>query len=183
MAGESVFAPKYAHALASVVASAGLDAALAQAQLKDFAATFAGSRELREVFEDPSIPPDQKLSVLDVLAERLGMMREVRNFIAVMMDHQRLGGLHEILAAYDQVAETNRGVVEAEVTSARELNSEDRVELETQVAKLAGSAVRITYGLDRDLLGGAIVKIGSTVYDGSVRAQLMQMKRSLMTAS
>ena len=183
MAGQSVFAPKYAHAFASVVASAGLDANAAQAQMRDFAETFAGSRELREIFEDPSVPSEQKLSVLDVLAERLGMMREVRNLIAVIMDHQRLPELSEILAAYDQVADTNKGVVEAEVTSARELNGEDRAELETQVAKLAGSAVRITYELDGALLGGAVVKIGSTVYDGSVRAQLEQMKRSLMSAS
>ncbi len=182
MAGQSVFAPKYAHALAEVVASAGLDASAAQAQLKEFSETFAERRELREVFEDPSVPSEQKLSVLDVLAERLGLMREVRNFIAVIMDHQRLGGLNEILAAYDQVAETNKGIVDAEVTSARELNGEDRAELESQVAKLAGSAVRITYGLDGALLGGAVVKIGSTVYDGSVRAQLAQMKRGLMTA-
>ncbi len=183
MAGQSVFAPKYAHAFVSVVASAGLDASAAQAQMKDFATTFAGSRELREIFEDPSVPSEQKLSVLDVLAERLGMMREVRNFIAVIMDHQRLGELAEILAAYDQVADTSKGVVEAEVISARELNGEDRAELETQVARLAGSAVRITYGLDQALLGGAVVKVGSTVYDGSVRAQLEQMKRSLMSAS
>ena len=183
MAGQSVFAPKYAHAFASVVASAGLDASAAQEQMKDFEETFSGSRELREILEDPSVPSEQKLSVLDVLAERLGMMREVRNFIAVIMDHQRLSELQEILTAYDQVADTSKGVVEAEVTSARELNGEDRAALATQVAKLAGSAVRITYGLDGALLGGAIVRIGSTVYDGSVRAQLEQMKRTLISAS
>ena len=183
MAGQSVFAPKYAYAFASVVASAGLDAQAAQVQMKNFAETFAGSRELREIFEDPSVPAEQKLSVLDVLAERLGMMREVRNFIAVIMDHQRLGELAEILAAYDGVADSSKGVTEAEITSARELNGEDRAQLETQVAKLAGSAVRITYDLDGALLGGAVVKIGSTVYDGSVRAQLEQMKRGLMSVS
>ncbi len=119
---------------------------------------------------------------MDALAERLGMMREVRNFIAVIMDHQRLGELTEILAAYDDVADKGKSVKEAEVTSARELNEDDRQELEFEISKLAVSRVRVTYKQDASLLGGAIVKIGSTVYDGSVRAQLENLKQSLVTA-
>ena len=181
MAGE-VFAPKYANAFAAVAASAGLDVAAAQAQMKDFAATLAESRELREILADPSVPSEQKLSVLDALAERFGMMREVRNFLAVIMDHQRLGQLTEILAEYDRVADTRGGIAEAEVTSAHDLNPDDRAALEQQVAKLAGSRVRIEYKQDPALLGGAVIRIGSTVYDGSVRAQFEQMKQALVSA-
>ncbi len=179
---DTVFAPKYAHAFASVAAAAHLDVLAAQQQMKDFAATLAESRELREILADPSVPPDQKLAVLDALAERLTMMREVRNFIAVIMDHQRLGSLNEILTAYDQIADARGGVAEAEVTTARDLNEEDRHALESEVANLAGSRVRVTYSQDPALIGGAIIRIGSTVYDGSVRAQLEQLKQSLVAA-
>ena len=178
----TVFAPKYANAFASVAASAGLDVPAAQQQMRDFAATLNGSRELREILADPSVPNDQKLGVLDVLAERIGMMREVRNFIAVIMDHQRLGELHEILAEYDKVADAQGGVAEASVVSANELNSDDRQALEAQVARLAGSRVRVAYSQDAALLGGAVIRIGSTVYDGSVRGQLEQMKQTLVSA-
>ncbi len=185
MAGQGtveLLAHRYANAFAAVVASSNLDAAAAQEQMKDFADTLNGSHDLREILMNPSIEPAQKLSVVDALAERLGMMREVRNFIAVIMDHQRLGELNEIVSAYDLVADVNKGVTEAEVTSANELNEDDRRQLEAQVARLARTAVRVTYGLDPALLGGAVVKIGSTVYDGSVRTQLEQLKQNLVNA-
>ncbi len=182
MAGNSVFAPKYAHAFASVVSSAGLDARSAKQQMLDFATTLAESKELREVMMDPSIAADQKLAVLDALSERLGMMREVRNFFAVIIDHQRIGDVGEIVDAYSLVADEDSGVAEAEIVSAHELNGDDRATLEAQVVKLAGSQIRVQYKVDSTLLGGAIVKIGSTVYDGSLRAQLDEMKRSLVTA-
>lgn len=182
MAGSTVFALRYANAFASVATSTGMDVAAAQSQMKDFAETLSGSKELREILTDPSVPADQKLSVIDALAERLGMFREVRNFIAVIMDHQRLGELNEILAEYRRVADAGTGVAEAEVTSAHALNDEDRQALEAQVAKLAGSRVRVKYTQDAALLGGAVIKIGSTVYDGSLRAQFEQLKQSLVTA-
>ncbi len=182
MATDSVFAPRYANAFAQVARSKGLDLLAARQQMKDFADTFAGSHDLREVLMDPSIPAEQKLAVLDGIAGRLGMMREVRNFIAIVMDHQRLGELNLLLAAYDQVADEGLGITEAEVATVHELSGEDRTELEAHVAKLAGTRVRVAYRLDSTLLGGAVVKIGSTVYDGSVRTQLEQLKQALVTA-
>jgi F-type H+-transporting ATPase subunit delta len=178
----SVIALRYAHAFASVVASQKLDAEAAQQQLRDFRKTYLGSRELREVMEDPAIPREQKLKVLDAIAGRIGMVPQVRNFIAVIMDHDRLGDLGEILDEYHAVADEDAGLSEAEIVSAHVLSEEDRVSLETQVAKLAGGRIRATYREDPSLLGGAVVKIGSTVYDGSIRAQLERLKQSLVSA-
>jgi F-type H+-transporting ATPase subunit delta len=182
VAGSGVFAPRYAHAFADVVTSKGLDAQAAQGQMQSFAELLAGSHDLREVLENPSIPAEQKLGVIDAIAERLGMMREVRNFIAVIMDHQRLGELKEIIAAYDAVADAGKGVKEVEVTSAHELNKDDRQELEFEISKLVVSRIKVTYGIDSSLIGGAVVKVGSTVYDGSVKTQLEQLKQTLVSA-
>jgi F-type H+-transporting ATPase subunit delta len=178
----SVLSLRYAHAFASVAASSHLDAAAAQQQLDDFSGTLAGSRELREVLMNPSIATDQKLKVLDAIAGRIGMFPQVRNFLAVIMDHQRLDELAEILAEYHAVADEQSNMAEAEITSAHPLNDHDRKELEVEVAKLAGGRVRATYFQDSTLLGGAVVRIGSTVYDGSIRAQLQQLKQKLVNA-
>lgn len=178
----SVLSLRYAHAFASVAASAHLDTAAAQQQLSDFSATLAGSRELREVLMNPSITSEQKLKVLDAIADRIGMFPQVRNFLAVIMDHQRFTELDEILAEYHAVADEQSHMAEAEITSARPLNDHDRAELEAQVEKLAGGRVRATYRQDASLLGGAVVRIGSTVYDGSIRAQLQQLKQKLVNA-
>jgi F-type H+-transporting ATPase subunit delta len=173
---------RYAHALDQVVTAMRLDPAAALQQLRDFAGTLDGSAELREILMDPSIATDQKLKVLDAIAGRIGMSLQVRNFIAVITDHQRLHEMDEILAEYAAVADEQAGVADAEITSAHSLNEEDRSQLEAQVSKLAGGRVRAVYSQDAALLGGVIVKLGSTVYDGSVRGQLQQMKQRLMNA-
>jgi F-type H+-transporting ATPase subunit delta len=178
----SVLSLRYAHAFASVAASAHLDAAAAQRQLGDFSGTLAGSHDLREVLMNPSIANEQKLKVLDAIAGRIGMLPQVRNFIAVIMDHQRLDELDEILNEYHVLADEQSKMAEAEITSARPLNDQDRAELEAQVAKLAGGRVRATYHQDATLLGGAVVRLGSTVYDGSIRGQLQQLKQKLVNA-
>ena len=178
----AVFAPRYATAFAQVVAAKQLDAAAAQQQLSDFAGTLHGSPELHEVLLNPSIAEDQKLRLLDSIAGRIGMFREVRNFVAVIINHQRLGALDEILAEYALVADEGSGIAEADITSAHPLNEDDRATLEAEVAKLAGGRVRASYHEDATLLGGAVVKIGSTIYDGSVKAQLLQLKERLINA-
>jgi F-type H+-transporting ATPase subunit delta len=178
----SVISLRYAHAFASVATSSHLDVAAAQQQLNDFSGTLADSVQLREVLMDPSITSEQKLKVLDAIAGRIGMFPQVRNFIAVIIDHQRLDDLNEILAEYHTAADEQSNTAEAEITSAHPLNDQDRAELEAQVAKLAGGRVRATYLQDSTLLGGAIVRIGSTVYDGSLRAQLQQLKQRLVNA-
>jgi F-type H+-transporting ATPase subunit delta len=137
---------------------------------------------LREVLMNPSISGQQKLKVLDAIAGRIGMFSQVRNFIAVIMDHQRLNELSEIVIEYATVSDEQSGLAEAEITSAHPMNTEDRAELEAQVGKLVNGRVRATYREDASLLGGAIVRVGSTVYDGSIRAQLLQLKKKLVNA-
>jgi F-type H+-transporting ATPase subunit delta len=85
----AVFTLRYAHALEQVVAEKRLDSAAVLQQLKDFAGTFDGSAQLREILMDPSILKEQKLKVLDAIAAKIGMLPQVRNLIAVITDHQR----------------------------------------------------------------------------------------------
>jgi F-type H+-transporting ATPase subunit delta len=175
-------APRYARAFAGVAEAARLDVSAAQQQLRDFADALETSSELREFLANPSVEMATKLKVLDALAERIQMFPQVRNFIAVILEHQRLAELNEILNEFDEVVDENSGAVEARVTSAHPMNQQDRNQMETQIEKLAGARVRATYSEDPSLLGGAVVEIGSTVYDGSIRAQLQQLKQRLVNA-
>lgn len=175
---------RYARALAAVISDQQLDLIAAQGQLNDFANLLAESVELREVLQNPSIPEAQKLKVLDSIAPRLGLSRPIRNFIALITHHQRLHQLPEMITAYAHLADQDTGVAEVEITTARPLDDANRRLLEQQVARLAGEPrVQATYYEDPSLLGGAVVRLGSTVYDGSVRGQLEQMRQRLATAS
>ena len=173
---------RYARALAAVVAEQKLDAAKVQTQLNDFSETLSGSAELREVLENPSIAETQKLKVIDAIAAKLGMSGAVRNFIAVITHHERLNELQTILTAYAALADEESGVADAEIVSAQPLNEASKRLLEDRVSKLTGGQrVRATYSEDASLLGGAVIRIGSTVYDGSIRAQLNQLRQTMVS--
>ena len=173
---------RYAHAFGDVAKANNLDAAKASQQLADFAGTVDGSPELREFLANPSIPAADKLRIIDAITTRIGVYPQVRNFIAVIMKNERIHELNEILTEYATVIDEQTSVSEADVTTARPLNDADRVNLEARIAALAGGPVRATYHQDAALLGGAVVRIGSTVYDGSLQGQLQQMKQRLINA-
>ena len=175
-------APRYARAFADVVQSAHLDVPAVQQQLRDFAEALAVSSELRTFLENPSVEMSQKLKMIDALAPRIGMVSQVLNFIAVILEHQRLAEFHEILKQFDEVVDQKAGAVEARIVSAHPLSQQDRAEIEAQITKLAGARVRASYSEDPNLLGGAIVEIGSMVYDGSIRTQLQQLKQRMVNA-
>lgn len=177
----SIFAARYARAFADVVLEARLNAEEVQSQLNDFAATFSGSKDLRELLLNPSIPAQKRVSILDTVNGRVGCGPQVRNFLAVLIRHERLASLNEILEAYRLEMNRRLLISNAEIVTARPLEDQERAQFEEQVAALAGSRVRATFREDKALMGGAIVRIGSTIYDGSVRGRLERLKERLMS--
>jgi F-type H+-transporting ATPase subunit delta len=174
---------RYARALAAVISDQKLNVVAAQGQLNDFVEMLEASTELREVLENPSLPEPQKLKVLDAIAAKSGMSTTVRNFIAVIAHHQRLHELRSMVEAYAMIADEESGLAEAEIVSAQPLDEKNRKLLEEKISTLTGQQhVHATYSEDATLLGGAVVTVGSTVYDGSIRAQLQQLKARLIAA-
>src|SRR5579864_5578745 len=161
----------YARAFADVVISEGLDAERAAQQLRGIESLLAESKELRRVWENPAVPPGQKRQLLDVIAKRDGLAKPVRNLVAVLIDHRRISFLERIIQQLEQELDARLGFAEAQITSARELGDPEKRVLEAQIGKLTGKKVRAQYGRDASLLGGAVIRIGSTIYDGSVLGQ------------
>jgi F-type H+-transporting ATPase subunit delta len=174
------FASRYARAFADVVASAKLDTAAIDHQLNDFLFAWNESPELRAVFENPAIPAVEKVAVLDKLNAKIGMQKELRNFIAVLIDHDRIAHVKEVAEAYRAELEERQGIRQAEITTARELPDDERAKLLEGVGRLAGAKIHPTFKLDKSILGGTVVRIGSTVYDGSVRGRLERLKETLI---
>jgi F-type H+-transporting ATPase subunit delta len=169
----------YARAFADAVFDGHHDPGKTLQEAQSVAELVAGSKELREVWETPSITAEQKRAVLDAIVARQGISRTVRNFVAVLIDHRRINFLGPIVKQFEQELDQRMGFAEAEITSAHELNQNDRRMLEAQVEKLTGKKVRARYSRDESILGGAIVKIGSTIYDGSVKGQLERIRQAI----
>ncbi len=172
-------ASTYARAFADVILDTHLDADRSIAELRAIASLLAESSDLRRVWENPAIPADQKRRVLDVIAERDGLSKQTRNLVAVLIDHRRIHFLEPIIRQLEKELDARLGFAEAQINSARALGDAEKQEFEVQVGKLTGKKVRAHYDEDKSLLGGAVVRVGSTIYDGSVRGQLERMREKI----
>lgn len=169
----------YARAFVDVVIDRKLNAAKTLAEAQSIAGLVASSNDLKQVWEAPSIPPDQKRKLLDAIVAKEKVSHEVRNFIAVLIDKGRINFLAAIIKQFEQDLNQRLGFAVAEVTSARDLSDAERQGLESEVEKLTGKKVRANYSKDPAILGGAVVRIGSTIYDGSVKGQLEKLREQL----
>jgi F-type H+-transporting ATPase subunit delta len=172
-------ASAYARAFADVVLDAHLDAQRAVGGLRRIEGLLNESEELRRVWENPAVPADQKRNLLDAIAQREGIEPHVRNLVAVLIDHRRTRFVERIRQQLEKELDARLGFAEAQVTSARELRDDEKRALEAQIAKVTGKKVRAHFGLDSSLLGGAVVRVGSTMYDGSVKGQLERIKQAI----
>jgi F-type H+-transporting ATPase subunit delta len=171
---------RYAQAFLDVITSAKLDTAKIEGHLSDFLATWNGSPELREFFVNPAIPAAQKVQFLDTLNKKLGLPKQLRNLLAVLISNDRIGDVVEVAAAYRKLLQEQLGIRQAEIVTARELDAKERTALVAEIGKLAGARIEASFKLDASILGGTVVRIGSTVYDGSVRGRLDRLKEALI---
>jgi F-type H+-transporting ATPase subunit delta len=173
------FVARYAQAFADVVKDSKLDSAALNRQFADFLGTWDGSAELRTFFVNPAIPAAQKVEILDKLNAKLGLQKELRNLIAVLIDNNRIAHVAEVAAQWRRILQEQQGIRPAEIVTARELTKEERDALVAEVAKLAGAKIDASFKLDKSILGGTVVRIGSTVYDGSVKGRLERLRETL----
>lgn len=180
----SAVATRYANALADVVTTgAGAAAEATLGELQAFESVLRSSGELQNALISPAVPPSRKRAVVGRLADTLKLSRVTRNFLFVLIDHRRLASLADIVQSFETVADERLGFARADVTSAREIAEPQRKQLNAQLERLSGKRIRARYSVDDSLIGGVVARIGSTVYDGSVRGQLNNLGKRLSTES
>jgi F-type H+-transporting ATPase subunit delta len=173
-------ASRYAAALADVALEQN-DADRVKNDLNSFAKTFADSVDLRALIGSPAVSQDLKHRVIGELASRMGLVPAVRNFAFLLVDHHRTEILAEIEQAFQTELHTRLGIAEAEVISAREMSTEERGKLTVALERRTGKKIEASFRRDESLVGGTVVRVGSTIYDGSVREQLMRLRERLET--
>jgi F-type H+-transporting ATPase subunit delta len=173
-------ARRYASALADV-ALEQIKADRVKADFTAFVEAFYSSADLRNFLETPAIGPEQKQRVIEKISEKMDFDSAVRNFIYFIVDHRRTELLREIQKAFGEELNARLGIAEAEVTSARTLSAAERQQLTSVLERQTGKKIEARFQEDKSLLGGAVVRVGSTVYDGSVREQLNRLREQLET--
>ena len=169
---------QYANAMADIALAQGA-AEPAGKQLRDFGAAYEQSAELRTFLASPAVGVEDKHVVIEKIAARLGASIIIRNFLFVIADNRRTHLIPDVIAAFEEVIRQREGVAEAEISSAVELSAKQKKEMAATLAKLTGKEIETKYALDPALLGGAVVRIGDTIYDGSLRSRLNEMRARL----
>jgi len=148
-------------------------------QLDDFGTSYSQSAELRTFLASPAVAIEAKHAVIEKIIARLGASRILRNFLFIIADSHRTQLLPEIIATFQQVLRQRQGIAEAEISSAVELSVAQKTEFAKTLARLTGKKIETRYSLDPALIGGAVVRIGDTIYDGSLRNRLNEMRARL----
>jgi F-type H+-transporting ATPase subunit delta len=173
-----MIARRYASALADVVLDRG-EAKEVQAELETWNEILQANSTLQEVFRNPTIALDQKRAVLSKLIERAKPRPTTANFLKVLLQNQRLTELAEINRRFAEILDERAGMVAAVVTTARPVSESSQKDLMEKLDSLTRKKVRVNFEQDPELIGGLVTRIGSTVYDGSVRTQLQQIKEKM----
>jgi len=169
---------QYANALADIAMAQGAAEPVMQ-QLTGFGALYAESGELRNFLASPAVTKEAKHRVIEKLLARVGGSKTVRNFLFVIVDHKRTHVLPEMIAAFQDVIRQRQGITDAQVSSAVELSKTQKAEMEFTLEKMTGKRVEAKFSLEPGLLGGAVVRVGDTVYDGSLRGRLNELRARL----
>ena len=171
-------ARRYASALADVVLERG-EASEVQEELRGWEQMIQSSPNLQEVLRNPTIALDQKRAVLNKLIALTKPRPTTTNFLKVLLQNQRLTELGEINRKFAEIIDERAGMVAATVTTARNVPENAQQQLHTKLLSLTGKKIRINFATDPELIGGLVTRIGSTVYDGSVRNHLQQIKEKM----
>lgn len=179
----SVVAARYAKALGDVVAAHSADASTVVAQLRAVNAIIESSGELRNALASPAVAPSRKRAVMSRLLglqpDLKGALPQVRNFLFVVIDHRRITELKSMIDAFEALIDERSGFVQADVSSASDLTAQQKSALEVQLSRLAGKKAKLRFTTDPALVAGVVARVGSTVYDGSVRGQLERLQVKL----
>ncbi len=177
----TTIANRYARALADVIVERRETNEVVK-ELIGFERMMDEHSQLRDVFASPVIATERKRAVLNELIARIGPRKTTANFLQLLLSNSRLHNLDQMLRALSRELDSRMNIVSAEITTAREISENEKAALQNQLKATTGKEVRLEFRTDPAIIGGMVTRIGSLIYDGSIRNQLAQMKRKLMSA-
>jgi len=172
-------AVRYARALLSSLQDDPMQTEAVDGFLRGVADAMTESPKFRDMMLDPAFSNVKRKSTLNRLAEQASMPRQLGRFLDTVVEHRRAASLPSIAELFHELREEALGIVPAEIATATPLSPELQARARGAVERLTGRKVRLAYTVDASLLGGAVTRVGSVVYDGSLRSQLNQMRRDM----
>ena len=174
-------AARYARALLDVATAESADLDSIARDLDEFAAFMGQQPALEKLLLNPAVPAPRKRAAMEEIMRIASLGPIVSKVLILLADRDRLRLLKDISAVFRDLLAERQNVVHAELTSAEPL-SIDRIQaIEHRLAALTGKRVSMTARVDKDIIGGVVARVGSTVYDASIATQLKKIRERLTT--
>lgn len=172
-------AARYARAVLDVATKESADLEQIARELNEFTAFFAQQPALDALMLNPAVPAPRKRGAMEQITELSGLTAIVSKLLILLADRDRVVLLRDISVAYRDMLAERQNVVRAEVTSADPLSDEKLGAIEKTLASITGKRVSMTTKVDKDIIGGLVTRVGSTVYDASIATQLKKIRERL----
>lgn len=169
---------RYARSLADVTIEKR-EESVVERDLNLYREIFQAVSDLQDAFHNPAIPREVKQAILSNLLKEYPISQTAANFLRVLLDHNRMLYFQKICETYSRTLNERRGIIDAQVASAAPLSEDELNRLRESLSSATGKNVILNVHTDKELLGGLVVRVGSTVYDGSVRRHLAEMRQRL----
>jgi len=148
-------------------------------ELGPFSDLVAGEPDLEEAIGNPLYIAAERKKVLVTIIERLKVSTAIASFLLLLFDKGRIKFIHDIRDFYDELADELKGVTRASLISATDLPSDTVDTIRASIERMTGKQVLLSLEQDPALIGGVVTRIGDLVLDGSIKTQLLNMKKSL----
>jgi F-type H+-transporting ATPase subunit delta len=169
---------RYARSLAEVVFEKNIEETVTE-DLKLYCEIFQAFPDLLEMFHSPAVPRDAKERMIGQLFALHPVNLITANFLRVLLQHNRIRYSKQVFEIYLGSVNERKGIVSAKVSTAVPLSSQELESLGKKLTGLTGKLVEVEAQMDASLLGGAVLQVGSTVFDGSIKSKLAEMRRWL----
>jgi len=178
---DSKVARRYAQALLELCDEAKNHAVISK-QLDTFVATYKASDDLQSVLRNPVLDVDTKKKVVDAAFKKALFAPTTKNFLNVLLDHERMGAVVEIHDQFKTMLASRSKVLEATIVSAQALRKADLDSISKELGRITGRKIDVTAEVDPTLIGGVVVQVGNVLLDGSVRTDLDMLREQLLGA-
>jgi F-type H+-transporting ATPase subunit delta len=176
--GLSAVLGRYCRSLTDIVFEENVEERVAE-DLKTYGEIFSAAPDVLDILRSPAVPHDAKEKLLSELMALYPVHTIASNFLRVLLQHNRIGHFQQILEGFLKAVSERKGILSAQVTAAMPLSKDELKNLAVRLTGMTGKTVKVELQTDAGLLGGMVVQIGDTIYDGSIRTQLAEMKKRL----
>ena len=170
---------RYSRALFEVLREDGeLDKS--ERDIKNFQSIYRSSLEIKNFFKDPTQSISQQIKIVNLLADKLELSTNVKNFFFLLVEKRRIFFINKITESFLKLCSNKRGELKASLVSSRELSQSLLDEISNDISTAVGSNIKFDYKVDKDLIGGMKVQLGSIMIDTSIKNKLKQYKKAML---